>query len=208
MRNYGLLEKLLEVELFIMALLAASAGSGLIADDRRTNALLLYLSKPLTPGRYLIGKGLALGALLSLVYLVPGFLHVAVAGMISSTVTLSGFFIDLLSVAIISSLHVGATVIFLLTLSSMGTRSRYIGLAWVAAYFFSKAVSQGAMQAADGASWPKYLSLPDLYKGSAAFVMSPRWEDPWSLVVLLALAGICLGLLVFRMKRLLSSTVG
>ncbi len=39
-----------------VALLALIMGAGLIADDRRDNALPLYLSKPLTVAEYLLGK--------------------------------------------------------------------------------------------------------------------------------------------------------
>lgn len=41
---------------FIVGLLTLIVGSGLIADDRRDNAVPLYLSKPLTPTEYLVGK--------------------------------------------------------------------------------------------------------------------------------------------------------
>jgi len=41
---------------FICGLLTLMVGSGLIADDRRDNAIALYLSKPLTSAEYLLGK--------------------------------------------------------------------------------------------------------------------------------------------------------
>ena len=41
---------------FTCAFLTLIVGSGLIADDRRDNAIPLYLSKPLTPVEYLLGK--------------------------------------------------------------------------------------------------------------------------------------------------------
>src|SRR5438093_2406589 len=36
--------------------LTVYAGAGLIAQDRRANALQIYLSKPLTRGEYVFGK--------------------------------------------------------------------------------------------------------------------------------------------------------
>jgi ABC-type transport system involved in multi-copper enzyme maturation permease subunit len=41
---------------FVIGLLTLVVGSNLIADDRRDNALPLYLSKPLAPTEYLFGK--------------------------------------------------------------------------------------------------------------------------------------------------------
>ena len=41
---------------FLCGLLTLIVGSGLIADDRRDNAIPLYLSKPLMPLEYLLGK--------------------------------------------------------------------------------------------------------------------------------------------------------
>ena len=40
------------------------AGAGLIANDRRANALQIYLSKPVTPAEYVWGKFAVLGTLL------------------------------------------------------------------------------------------------------------------------------------------------
>src|SRR5512142_3264526 len=49
-------------------------GSGLIANDRRANALQIYLSKPLTRVEYVTGKLVTLVAYLTVVTLVPGLL--------------------------------------------------------------------------------------------------------------------------------------
>jgi len=204
----GLLEKLLAAELFFMAILVAVAGSGIIADDRRSNALLLYLSKPISPARYMLGKGLALAALLSIVYVVPGLVHIVVSVLFLPNVGMAAFARDLLSVVVIGVVHVGATCIFMLTLSSLSTRKWYIGLGWAGAYFFSKGVSQAARNSSDGAAWADFLSLPDLYEKSAHWVMSPQWADAAPLVALLILTGLAFGLLVYRMKRLMKDAVG
>lgn len=43
-------------QMFFLFLIALAAGAGSIALDNRTNALQVYLSKPLTKGDYLLGK--------------------------------------------------------------------------------------------------------------------------------------------------------
>lgn len=55
-----------------MLLMSAYAGAGLIANDMRTGGLLLYLSRPLTIGDYILGKVSIVFASLSMVTLVPG----------------------------------------------------------------------------------------------------------------------------------------
>lgn len=55
-----------------MLLMSAYAGAGLIANDMRTGGLLLYLSRPLTLGDYILGKISIVFSSLSMVTLVPG----------------------------------------------------------------------------------------------------------------------------------------
>src|SRR5580704_10786813 len=50
------------------------AGAGLIANDRRANALQIYLSKPLTRGEYIFGKLAVLMTFLILITWVPAML--------------------------------------------------------------------------------------------------------------------------------------
>lgn len=57
--------------LFFVILMAASVGSGLIADDRHTMALSLYLSRPITPADYLGAKTFILAALVSTITVLP-----------------------------------------------------------------------------------------------------------------------------------------
>lgn len=55
----------------LVALLALIVGSGLIAEDRRDNAIPLYLSRPLTPVEYLLGKFGVLAAFILGITAVP-----------------------------------------------------------------------------------------------------------------------------------------
>ena len=64
------LRPLLEV-VFPLAFLILIVGSGLIADDRRDNAIPFYLSKPLTPAEYLLGKAGVIAFFVLAVTLVP-----------------------------------------------------------------------------------------------------------------------------------------
>src|SRR5205807_10020392 len=46
----------LEQQSFFVFVITVYVGAGLIANDRRVNALQIYLSKPLTRNEYIIGK--------------------------------------------------------------------------------------------------------------------------------------------------------
>ena len=57
-----------------MFFITVYVGAGLIANDRRANALQIYLSKPLSRAEYVVGKLAILMVFLLLVTWVPAFL--------------------------------------------------------------------------------------------------------------------------------------
>ena len=68
---------------FFVLLIVAWYGSGLIAEDERHKANLLYFARPLTRLDYLLGKWLPLALLGSLPTLVPGLVICTVASFTS-----------------------------------------------------------------------------------------------------------------------------
>ena len=56
---------------FFLFLMALTVGSGSIASDNQANALLVYLSKPLTKLDYLVGKWMGIFLLLAGAYVLP-----------------------------------------------------------------------------------------------------------------------------------------
>lgn len=62
------------LNLFPLFLVALVVGSGSIAADNRANALLVYLSKPITKTDYLIGKWVGLFLLIGAISLLPSLL--------------------------------------------------------------------------------------------------------------------------------------
>jgi len=59
------------LEHVIVFFITVYVGAGLIANDRRANALQIYLSKPLTRGEYIFGKLAILMTFLAMVTWVP-----------------------------------------------------------------------------------------------------------------------------------------
>ncbi len=103
-------------------------GAGLIANDRRANALQIYLSKPLMRVEYIAGKLATLMAFLLLVTWVPGILllllQVAFAG--SFTFLRANLFL-FPALTLASFLQVIVASFTMLALSSLSNSSRYVG---------------------------------------------------------------------------------
>jgi ABC-2 type transport system permease protein len=112
-------------------LLSIFGGSGLVANDLRTGAILVYLSRPLTRRDYILGK---LGVVLALnlaVTLVPGLLLYVVALGLAPDLFLK-WSLAWLPPAIVLHSFVISLVISLLTLavSALSRSARVAGLAF------------------------------------------------------------------------------
>jgi len=166
------------------------AGTGLIANDRRANALQIYLSKPLTRFEYIAGKLAILMTVLLLVTWVPAVLllliQVAFAGSVSFL--LAHLFL-LPAITIFSLIQVTAVATAMLALSSLSRSSRYVGVLYAGLMFFSQAV-YGIVRGITRNSAMAWLSVPlDLNQiGDVIFRMQGRFQMPtWSAFLVIAL---------------------
>ncbi len=136
------------------------AGTGLIANDRRANALQIYLSKPLSRVEYIFGKFTILLALLLLVTWLPAMLLLVIQVMFAGSFT---FFLQHLylvpAITIFSLIQVSAVALAMLALSSLSKSSRYVGILYAALIFFSQAV-YGIVRGITRDSRMAWLSLP------------------------------------------------
>jgi len=73
---------LFEIQSWFGLVLCVLVGAGLIAEDRRTNALELYLSRPLRRADYVLGKLAVIGFFLAMVTLVPCMLLIVVHALL------------------------------------------------------------------------------------------------------------------------------
>ena len=71
----------LKAQDFFVFVMTVYIGAGLIANDRRANALQIYLSKPLLRSEYIAGKAAVLFFFLMLITWVPGILLLIVQVM-------------------------------------------------------------------------------------------------------------------------------
>jgi len=177
-------------EIFVF-FITVYGGAGLIASDRRANALQIYLSKPLTRVEYVFGKLAILMTWLLLVTWVPAIVllivQIAFSGNFDFFTSNIYLFPAITVFAFIQTVTVAAAM---LALSSLSKSSRYVGILYAALLFFTQALF-GVLRFVTGDTRLSWISIPfDLSQvGDAIFRLPLRYDTPWvvSLGVLMLL---------------------
>src|SRR5215831_9510105 len=170
---------------------AVYVGAGLIANDRRANALQIYLSKPLLRIEYIGGKLAILIVFLLEVTLVPALSLIALQVMFSGSfefLRANAFVIPAVTLAtILRVLVISCTMV---ALSSLSNSSRYAAVLFTGALFFTEAVS-GVVQVITGSTRMAWISIgANLDQVTDAIFRQPlRYETP-VLVCVLVLVGL------------------
>jgi ABC-type transport system involved in multi-copper enzyme maturation permease subunit len=132
-------EAFLSQQGFFVFIISIYAGAGLISNDLKANALQIYFSKPITRQDYLLGKLGILVFFLALPTLVPGVLLYFLAILLEANLE---FFREnywvLGSIVSDSLLMIFTYGLLILGLSSVGKSSRFAGISYAAAFFFSQ----------------------------------------------------------------------
>jgi ABC-2 type transport system permease protein len=174
-------------------------GAGLIANDRRANALQIYLSKPLSRVEYVFGKLAILMAFLLLVTWVPAIalllVQMAFAGNVSFLARNVFLFPAITVFSFLEVIMVSATM---LALSSLSNSSRYVGIMYAAVMFFSGAVYGVLFLAtrSTALSWVSFTAnLTQI--GNLIFRLPPKYDTPWPLslgviVAIVVISGVVL----------------
>src|SRR5512144_894180 len=179
-------------------------GAGLIASDRRANALQIYLSKPLMRAEYIMGKAAILAVFLLLVTWLPGILllllQVAFAG---SFAFLSKNLFLFPAITLASLLQVLLASFTMLALSSLSKSARYVAILYAGVLFFTKAMF-GALTLMTGGTRVAWVSFSDNLTQvvDVIFRMKPRYDVPWavSLLVIVGLIAISISVLERRVR--------
>jgi ABC-2 type transport system permease protein len=178
-------------------------GSGMIAGDLRTGAILIYLSRPLTRVDYVLGK---LGALLALnlgVTLLPGLLLYGIALALAPDVLLQWSMARIGPAVVVDAVVVSLVFSLLaLALSSLSRSARVAGMA-----FFGVVVALSPVAALLKALTDSPLvSLLSLWEdlatvGQALFGLPPDPLRPaWPYPALVLLATLLVSLAVLRAR--------
>jgi len=169
-------------------------GAGLIANDRRANALQIYLSKPLTRAEYIFGKLAILMLFLLLVTWLPAIVLLIVQISFAGNFTfLKNNLFLFPAITVFSFVQVTMVAAAMLALSSLSNSSRYVGILYAALLFFSQALF-GVLRAVFRSTSLSWISVPfDLNQvGDAIFRLPLRYDTPWVLslaVLILIVAG-------------------
>jgi ABC-type transport system involved in multi-copper enzyme maturation permease subunit len=184
----------LETQAVFVFFITTYVGAGLIAADRRANALQLYLAKPLTRWEYVFGKMTVLFTLLVAVTFVPAVsLLLVQIGFAGSFAFLRANLYLIPAITLYSLLQVLLASFTMLALSSLSKSSRFVGVMYAGLIFFTSALFK-VVRSITGASWLAWLSPTDALEqlGDAIFRLPLRYELPlWAavVVVLALLAG-------------------
>lgn len=163
-------------------------GAGLIANDRRANALQVYLSKPLTRAEYVAGKFAILFLFLVSVTWAPAILLLLVQTMFAGSLTFVRDNIFLLpAITLFSLLQVLVSAMTMLALSSMSKSSRFVGIMYAGLIFFTAAFFQALRGITGRSSWA-WLSPTDTLEQIGAYIF--RVDPPYTLSPLVAIIAV------------------
>ena len=194
----------LEQQDFFVFIITVYVGAGLIANDRRANALQIYLSKPLMRSEYIAGKLAVLFGFLLLVTFVPAMLLLMLKVTFDGNFTFLRSNVFLLPAITISSLvQVSLAAFTMLALSSLSKSARYVGILYVGITFFTAAI-YGALYAITGSSRVSWISITANVSQvvDVIFRLKPRYATPWevSLLVIIGLIVLSISILERRVR--------
>ena len=169
-------------------------GAGLIANDRRANALQIYLSRPMTSWEYIAGKLAILVFFLTLVTWVPAMGLLIVQTIFAGSFTFvrnNAYLVPAITVLSVAQVLLASTT--MLALSSMSKSSRFVGVMYAGLIFFTAALFN-VLRAITRRSSFAWLSPTDtlqqlsdvIFRIEPRFTLSPAVA---ALMVLLLIAG-------------------
>lgn len=196
--------QILEQQNFFVFVTTIYVGAGLIANDRRANALQIYLSKPLTRADYIAGKASILLAFLLLITWVPAILLLILQGMFAASFQFLRDNLYLIPAITIASLLETLVAAFtMLALSSLSKSSRYVAIMYTGIMLFTDAIYGVLRLVTSGTSvsWVSFTNSLDQV-GDVIFRVPPRYETPAlvSFIVLLGLVVVSLSILERRVR--------
>jgi ABC-2 type transport system permease protein len=185
-------------------LITVYVGAGLIANDRRANALQLYLSKPVTRAEYILGKMTVLATFLLAVTWLPAILLLILEIAFSGNFTFLKANSSLIASVTLYCLLVVIVITFSMTaLSSLSRSSRFVGILFAGALIFSDAMFNALrfITGSTSISWVSIQASLDQV-GDVIFRQTPRHQTPVavSFLVLLAVVVISVSVLERRVR--------
>lgn len=161
------------LHLGLAALAAAVAGPPLVARDMASRAFLLYFSRPVSFGDYVLGKFGVLCAVLAAVTLSPTLVLYVLSIVFSPSLQTVMHTLPVLVSAVLACLTlIVPAALVMLTLSSLVTQPRFAAAAWAVVCIFGMIFHRALVAAAElgDAVWPRFFSLGDTTRSAALWV--------------------------------------
>jgi ABC-2 type transport system permease protein len=158
--------------------LTVYAGSGLVADDIRANALQLYLSRPVTRAQYVAGKAAILMTSLVAITWVPAMLLLLLVPTFSGSAAFVRENLLLIpAIAAYTIIQITLVAFLILALSSTSKSRWFVAVMYAGLTFFTRAVFSvlGAVLPGSSFSWVS-LSANVEQVGDVLFRMPPRYD--------------------------------
>ena len=180
------------------------AGSGLVASDRRANALQIYLSKPLLRMEYIGGKLAIIGTFLLFITLVPGLLLLLMQVMFAGNFDFLKANLHVIpAVTLACLIRVVVSAFLIMALSSLSKSTRFVGILYAGMIFFPDII-YGVLVFITGSTRVGWVSISGNIENitDAMFRQPPRYETPVivSVLVLAGLVAISLSILERRVR--------
>lgn len=192
----------LEQQDFFVFVVTIYVGAGLIANDRRANALQIYLSKPLTRVEYVAGKALTLLTFLLFVTWVPALLLLVVQILLAGSFAFVQKNLFLFpAITVFAFLQVGMATFTMLALSSLSKSSRFVGVMYAGIILFTDAI-QGMFWLMTKSSGASLISPTASINqvGDVIFRIAPRYQTPWILSLGMVVAMIVVSLVILERR--------
>ena len=177
-------------------------GAGLIANDRRANALQIYLSKPVTRVEYVAGKLAVLVSFQLLVTWVPAIVLLLLQMMFAGSFTFIRENLFLIpAITLLASVQVLLAGFTMLALSSLSNSSRYVGILYVGVVFFTDAMFNILRPLTGWISMSLISFRANVAQvGDVIFRLSPRYDTPWVLSMLVIVGWIVVSMVVLERR--------
>jgi ABC-2 type transport system permease protein len=177
---------------------------GAIADDRRANALQLYLSKPLTRVEYVLGRLVpALICLLGITFLPAMLLLLLQVAFSGSTAFLRQNLFLLPAITLVSLTQALLSSCAILALSSLSKSRRFVAVMYAGIIFFTTAMYQVLRNITGSRAWAA-ISPGDMMDVVADAVFrirsTPPVPVPAAILVIVLLIGASLWILERRIR--------
>ena len=175
--------------------------SGLIADDRRTNALQLYLSKPLTRVEYILGKLIPPLAFVLGVTLLPAvvllILQIVFAG---SLAFLSANLFLMPAIVLFSLVQALLSAFAIVALSSLSKSRRFVAIMYAGIVFFTAAVYQVLRLITNSRRWA-VISPGEMLDVIANAIFRARGEPAVPVFIAVLTIAVIIGLSMLILER-------